>query len=158
MRTISSLESANIAVRYYGECPDTHTQIIETVARLPEEVRDFVSGQCRFISAGRSIYGMVLPGSIGVDDVSQAPENIWIVLLRDPLPKRDAHGIIAHEIAHAFLKHDRLSPDGYPGDSEQQVAGLAKQWGFTGKGADAVYCSRRARIFRTSAAGKPKGE
>lgn len=65
--------------------------------------------------------------------------NRWIIVLTEELPTNDAHGIIAHEIAHAWLRHDRFAD--HPEDCETKAANLTREWGFTGKGADAVYCN-----------------
>ena len=42
---------------------------------------------------------------------------------------------VAHEIAHAFLRHR----EGDPTECEVEAARLAQQWGFTGPAADPDY-------------------
>ncbi len=111
--------------------------IIQTAARLPRDVRAFVFDRCVFLSAGRMLYGMVLPGA------TAKPET-WIILLSERMHGDDLHSFIAHEIAHAWLGHDRLSPE-VPVDHETQAANLAQQWGFIGRGADARHCNAYMR-------------
>jgi hypothetical protein len=60
------------------------------------------------------------------------PEEVqgrWIVLLDERTPEDDMLGVVAHEIAHAWLGHDRCTPDGCPKDCEVQTANLVAQWG-----------------------------
>jgi hypothetical protein len=66
----------------------------------------------------------------------------WIILLDERITDEGEEvtmGIIAHEIAHAWLKHDRHHY-ATPPECEIEAADLAKAWGFTGRGADADYC------------------
>ncbi len=110
---------------YYCDDTDTKKLISETISLLPEDVADFATDRCRFLSVGRDAYGMVFPGSIGVDPYTKRTRNVWLILLSENLKKKDAHSIVAHEIAHAWLQHDRMSPD-VPRDCEVQAADLTK--------------------------------
>ena len=69
---------------------------------------------------------------------------MWLILLDERSVDEDEEseilGTIAHEIAHAWLKHDRMSPD-IPEDCETKAANLAKEWGFQGRGTDPEFCS-----------------
>ena len=69
---------------------------------------------------------------------------MWLLLLDersvDENEESEVLGIIAHEIAHAWLKHDRMSPD-LPDDCETKAANLAKEWGFEGRATDPEFCS-----------------
>ncbi len=121
---------------YLGEDEDLWRQIVEAIERLPEEVRDFALDRCRFLSVARTTHGMVLPGRIGTHEVTNEPT--WLVLLSEAIPAEDVHGAIAHEIAHAWLGHDRLAFP--PDDCEIQAANLTMEWGFSGVGADAEHC------------------
>jgi hypothetical protein len=67
---------------------------------------------------------------------------MWVILLDENIPEEDRESAIAHEVAHARLGHDRLGE--MPDDCETQAANLVKEWGFTGKGADAEYCERQS--------------
>lgn len=132
---------------YYGEDIDTKQTIVEGVARLPLEVQEFVLDRCCFASVGRNALAQVLPGRVGLHPVEQKASNMWIIILTEGFrPDEDNRGMVAHEIAHAWLGHDRLGEP--PPDCEDQAANLAKQWGFTGKAADATHCalmSQRAK-------------
>ena len=133
-----TFDDAHHDLVYYGEDRDLHRQIIETVLQLPERVGRFALDRCRFLSVGESVYGMTLPGRIGLSaGPGRRSRNMWIILLADPLPEEHALSIIADEIAHAWLKHDRLGNP--PKDCEIEAANMTLAWGFTGKGADAEY-------------------
>jgi hypothetical protein len=123
---------------------DLTRTLAETLLCLPEEVAQFACDRCRFISSS-GCYGMVLPGRLGVHPDTRAPEDdLWLILLASDLPEADAHSIVAHEIAHAWLGHDRLSPDLTP-ECEVEAATLTAQWGFSGIGASVDHCDRRRR-------------
>lgn len=104
---------------------------------------------------------MVLPGYIGLDSllrisdgikwasetgklVELVKQQIWLILLDEKIAHNiepeNAQSIIAHEIVHAWLGHDRHSPD-IPKDCEIQAATLTGQWGFQGLGSDVEYCN-----------------
>ena len=132
-------------VSYYGGDQETHELITKTISRLPEEIIEFALSSCVFMSVGRSDYGLVMPPDtkaekpdpkIGVDDrFFYWAHDRWLIFLADHLPDDDALGIIAHEIAHAYLGHDRLNYK-LTMEVEREAANLAKAWGFTGIGTD----------------------
>lgn len=126
---------------YYGENPAMQSLIAETVAHLAEEVRVFALDRCRFVSVGIGATGITLPGRIGVHYLEQESRNCWVIVLDDRVPHDQMHAMIAHEIAHAWLGHDRLGEP--PEDCERQAALLAKKWGFQGNGADPDFCDRK---------------
>lgn len=145
---MNHLELINDRLAYFGDHAPLQQTIVETIARLPDEVAEFALERCRFISVGESLFGVVLPGRIGVDHYrgrpaghySEAlPADNWIIVLADPLPDEGAHSIVAHEIAHAWRGDDRLGNP--PDDCEEATARLTAEWGFSGLGADAEYCS-----------------
>ena len=135
---------------YHGEAFDVGAVIVETIGRLPEEVAEFALEHCVFTSAGESVYGMVLPGRLGVDCYrGREPGNLgravegdkWFVLLADPLPPEDAHSIVAHEIAHAWRRDDKLTAIG-GAEVEVSACQLVRGWGFTGLGCDVDHATR----------------
>jgi hypothetical protein len=132
-------EDVAYALPYYGDDDALMRVIVDALMMLPCEVRAFALEHCCFLSIGRANLGMVLPGRIATDPVRRRTRGRWFVLLAEDLPEGDAHGIVAHEVAHAWLGHDRLSPE-CPQDCEEQTAGLTRDWGFSGKGADAAHC------------------
>ncbi len=131
-------EEIHYDLSYHGESLDIHRQIIETILRLPEKVTKFAVENCCFISVGGAICGITLPGRIATN-LRRTTRNVWIIVLSENCNEKDIHSIIAHEIAHAWRKDDRLANP--PEDCEIQTANLVRDWGFTGCGADAVYCN-----------------
>lgn len=94
--------------------------------RLPNNVRQFVQTQCRFLIFEDHVLGATL--LVG---------RPWIIVLNGNILDRssgdDILGIIAHEIAHAWLGHNgnRLGTR----EEESAAAQTAAAWGFTGIGA-----------------------
>jgi len=151
-----SAEGINDRLMYLGEDLDLRTIIIDTLQRLPRDVARFALEHCRFVSVGRATLGITLPGRVGtsshhrqtswrvipaylhrllgISDREETSEHIWIIVLDERMAFDDVQSVIAHEIAHAWLGHDRLGNP--PEDCEVQTARLVQQWGFTGIGAD----------------------
>ena len=114
---VSEQEIIHDRLVYYGESADMELLVVETIAQLPGEVAEFALDGCCFISVGVAIFGVVLPGRVGRPQVGwdrdlepwqSNPSEKWIVVLAEDLPSTDAHGIVAHEIAHAWRGDDRL--------------------------------------------------
>ena len=82
------------------------------------------------MSAGGATLGTVIPG--------KRLANFWLIFLADDLPFIDTPGIVAHEIAHAWLGHDKLSAE-FTAVVETDAANLTASWGFPGRGADPTY-------------------
>jgi len=112
-------------LNYWGGTDATWRLIVNTIARLPQDVRDFALEECAFLSVGVDILGTVVPPRLTA--------KVWFVLLADGLSAEDGPGIVAHEIAHAWLGHDFMAP---PANCEPEAANLVASWGFTGDGAD----------------------
>jgi hypothetical protein len=137
-------EASQKGVRYNLNLDDTtdgpmEVLIVQTVMRLPDEVKEYVYEDCRIAAiGGEDTLGAVF-----------APGTQWFVMLDATIAKKfddkTAMGIIAHEIAHAWLKHDK-------GDwrlkttCEPEAADLAAQWGFTGFAASADEMKKRYGI------------
>ena len=158
-------ESVGDQLQYYGDDDKLLARIIQTIARLPEEIAQFAIDQCVFLSIGTLNIAMTFPGTVSLGRNRIAAfdesynhlklwENMWLILLEEDPRERmpgdieklgeelgleDVQSIIAHEIGHALLAHDRLGES--PEDCETQAAQLTKSWGFSGKGADAEYCN-----------------
>lgn len=133
-------DEVNDRLRYYGEDANTHRLLVRTIVRLPEEVAEFALERCRFVSVGGADHGLVLPGRVATD-LEDRSTDMWLVVLRDNARADDAESIIAHEIAHAWRRHDRLSLDVYQ-HSEKVAARLTAEWGFSGLGADIEHATR----------------
>ena len=126
-------------VAYYGDDPELHLWIRRTLIKLPVEVARFVIDRCSFASVGRVNFGLILPGRIGVHVVERRSRNTWVIILSENLPASEEESVIAHEIAHAWLGHDRLAE--MSNDVEIEAANLTKKWGFSGRGANPDYCN-----------------
>ena len=107
------------------------------------DAKRFALDRCTFTSVGHDIVGMTLPGRIGVHSAERRSRNVWIIVVLDQELGEEFQTTIAHEIAHAWLGHDRCGE--LPDDCEEQAAKLAKSWGFTGHGADEGSRERRAQ-------------
>lgn len=127
--------STDIAHRlsYFGEHQTTLTRVAQCIAALPTEVREFALDRCRFVSVGHGVCGLTLPGRIATQE--GRTRNVWIIVLDEEEDPDQAKGTIAHEIAHAWLGHDRLGLDSSV-EMEVEAARLAREWGFKGTGAD----------------------
>jgi hypothetical protein len=120
---------------YHGDDPHTHRRIVETIAKLPDRVARFALNRCVYFSAGRVNHGMVLPPrTLG--------RGRWVLVLTETTPERSAQSMIAHEIAHAWLKHDRYAANVDAAEIESGAAQLAREWGFSGRAADPDYQRR----------------
>lgn len=126
-------------ISYYGEYSFMQELITRTVIRLSEEVKQFVLDRCVFVSVGKASTGLILPGRIGVHPIEKKSHNMWVIVLDENIEGEEGCCIIAHEIAHAWLRHDRLG--NMPEDCEIHAANLTKQWGFIGRAADPEFCN-----------------
>ena len=117
---------------HMGEASCWWTSAMWAIHRLPTDVREFVFEKCYFET---------MDGMCGTVFRSSSLAYEWVILLGEPpdgdMFSEDSIGIVAHEIAHAFLGHDSLAGMAgkeVPPDHETQACALAAQWGFTGKG------------------------
>ncbi|TMB65067.1 MAG: hypothetical protein E6J43_12440 [Chloroflexi bacterium] len=124
-------------VAYLGEDNDLRSVIGDTIGRLPDDALLLAADRCVFVSVGRTVEGMTLPGDVlqRVDE----DDPTWLILLDDRIMDTkeadDVESVIAHEIAHAFLGHNRMTDDG---DRSVEIATckLVREWGFEGSGTD----------------------
>jgi hypothetical protein len=128
--------------------------IVEVIRRLPRKVRDYVLDECCFVTAAGH-YAQILP----------MPLQTWLIVLQDELYSQPrGPGSIAHEIAHAYLKHAEPCDLLIGRKQEEEACKLAKKWGFSGSGADPKYFGRqldselaRRHAIATGEAPKPTG-
>jgi hypothetical protein len=126
---------------YYGENFEMRMDIVRTILKLPEPVRNFALDRCRFVSVGKGVAGITLPGRIGSHEVEKRTRNMWIIVLDDSESREQMECSIAHEIGHAWRADDRL---GNPTvDCEVQTGLLVHEWGFRGRGADVEFLRQR---------------
>ena len=116
-------------LRDFADYPRLSKCILHVLKSLPNEVqRDFLDDPKFRVAVEQYVPGrgyrvfMNIPGSLG--DGSRS------VVLRPKLenaPEPFAHWVIAHEFAHAFLRHnDGAETD----DVERDADSLAAEWGF----------------------------
>ena len=92
-----------------------HVRLLNTLARLPEEIYQFTLHEISF-HAGQS-------QTIEVRELCKP----YVIILK----RTDSESLIAHEIAHAYLSYTKAK-----GKSENQEAradDLRKKWGFKKK-------------------------
>ncbi len=92
-----------------------HKRLLNTLARLPEEVYQFTLQKISF-HAGQS-------QTIKVDGIKKP----YMIILK----RTDSESLIAHEIAHAYLNFTKTK---YASDDQETEADeLRKKWGFRKK-------------------------
>jgi len=92
-----------------------HARIVNTLARLPEEVYRFTLENVSF-HAGQS----------QTLEVKELTKSCMIILKRT-----DSESLIAHEIAHAYLGHAKMKSG--TKNIEAEAEELRKNWGFKKK-------------------------
>ena len=90
---------------------------------------EFAIDSCAFFSIGRAGNAQCLPSRFVTEFGAD-----WIIVIYDGAP--DLETVIAHEVAHAFLKHSVVDPLMSQEETERQAREQTRDWGFTGKGAD----------------------
>ena len=88
-------------------------------------MQTFVFTGCFFVS----ISGLVGPVGLAAAPVRLPCDRPWVITLRNSLPPQGALGIIAHEIAHAWLGPN-VPVAQIPSDSETRADEQAAMWGF----------------------------
>lgn len=116
-------------LRDFADYPRLSKCILHVLTMLPNEVqRDFLDDPKFRVAIEQYVPGrgyqvfMNIPGSLG--DGSRS------VVLRPKLEKAPtafAHWVIAHEFAHAYLRHN---DGGETDDVERDADSLAAEWGF----------------------------
>jgi AcrR family transcriptional regulator len=123
---------------YEGDDSGTRETIVAVLARLPEEVREWALDRCRFLSVGGTLAAYPVPGRLVVDPATRRSRGVWLIVIDDRA--EDLEGVIAHELAHVWLRRAGTgSIGGFDAwEAEEEAAeALAHVWGFTGPGTDA---------------------
>ena len=90
------------------------SKIVKTLAKLPNEVQEFVDENVQFIE-----------GRASTIRKKQIIEKTFLIILR----ANNSEFTIAHEVAHAWLNHDEQKVDPSIYDKNQKEANqLAKKW------------------------------
>ena len=123
-------------LRYYGDSPSTEIIIIRTLQALPSKIRKYALAKCVFLSIGNAL------GTVWPSYIINRRERPWLILLKDG---GITDGEVAHEVAHAWLKHDRMDPETGPA-CEIEACRLARECGFDGLAAnEKLYFKGRLR-------------
>jgi hypothetical protein len=123
---------------YYGEDDNFQGTLAHVLVALPEKVRDYTLARCIIFSIGRGAAGIVWPARVAQSSRYRRPK--WLIVISEEAD--DLESTIAHEIAHAWLRHDRMA-EVTPREWEMEAANLARDWGFLGRGADPEFCASR---------------
>ena len=110
-------------IRYLTLDKDTHDAIMQTCARLPDDVFNFVRCKCTLVSLGKTTWGQ----TYRTCSLGETAE--WLILLDDRVSAADLPSSIAHEVAHAYRGHSSGSEQ-----EEQEARDLARSWGLEGLG------------------------
>ncbi len=92
-----------------------HKRLLNTLARLPEEVYQFTLQKISF-HAGQS-------QTIQVEEINKP----YMIILK----RTDSESLIAHEIAHAYLNYNKTKSTS--DNQEVEADELRKKWGFKKK-------------------------
>ena len=92
-----------------------HARLLNTLARLPEEIYQFALEKISF-HAGQS-------QTVQVKEMNKP----YMIILK----RTDSESLIAHEIAHAYLSYTKAKSRSE--DQEAQADELRKKWGFKKK-------------------------
>jgi hypothetical protein len=118
-------EFIRLAKRWTG----LHTRLLNTLARLPEEVYEFTLDKISF-HAGQS-------QTVRVKEINKP----YMIILK----RTDSESLIAHEIAHAYLKYAKTQSKSE--DQEALADELRKKWGFRKKQLCQTYPKGCANCF-----------
>jgi len=120
---------------YLGDDQDLELLIGDVLVRLPDQPLLKAIDSCVFGSVGRSNQGLTLPANV----LNGGEAESWLILLDDAMlaskQTEDIQSVIAHEIAHAYLGHDRVADAGDV-SIELDACRQVREWGFQGSGAD----------------------
>lgn len=131
-------------LNFFGDGFGVRNVIAQTIARLPDEVAEWLLSHCRFLpgSDGERTH-MVCCHSALKRKATPTRDDYWDIMLPDNL-QEDNIGFVANLCAHAYLgfyTEALVFPSSTNADQAAQAANLAKEWGFTGHWTDAARCS-----------------
>ena len=111
---------------FAGDDDQLRLALASVLVRLPKRIRHFVQRRCQILSIGRGARAITWPASIVDKRVK------WLIVMSETAfrSQRQRESLIAHEIAHAWLKHNRLDPD-IALDVEEDADKQAVAWGFS---------------------------
>lgn len=111
---------------FAGDDDRLRLALASVLVRLPKRVRHFVQRRCQILSIGLGSGAITWPASIVDKRVK------WLIVMSETKfrSQRRRESTIAHEVAHAWLGHNRLDPDISP-DVEEEADNQAVAWGFS---------------------------
>jgi len=112
---------------------DLMVLVVKLLLRVPDKIRDFVYRNCRFSSmCNTAVYR----------DLEEFKRCPWHIFLYEEYSDRiDYQSVIAQQIAHAYLGHNKKGGFMPPEIEEalkyeKEACALVKKWGFVGIGAE----------------------
>lgn len=114
---------------YHGDSVEVQAVLDDVLERLPNAVGKFAFEFCTFFSVGRGLHGQTLRTHYLRNAGIKPFDELWVIVLHeDDVLGDDAHQLVAHEIAHAWLEWHR-DADGSPDfNDEDAVDTLAADW------------------------------
>lgn len=109
-------------LNYIGVSDHTKWIIVETICKLPKEVKEFVYKKCLFIS---------LTDGICLFEPHNHQDQ-WIIILSDTLNRKDLYATATRNIAYAWLQRNSIPKKNIYEckDAEEQTIALLTYWGI----------------------------
>ncbi len=110
-------------IKHIGVSDPAKSIIVETISRLPKEVKEFVFAKCLFIT--------VTDGLCLFEPHTN--QGQWIIVLSGTLNRKDLFATTARNIAYAWLQRRTLSKENLHEckDTEDQTGALLTYWGIS---------------------------
>jgi hypothetical protein len=108
------------SVNYVGHCGTIKSIIVDTICKLPKDVKKFACEECLFVSVADGICLSLVNA-----------KHKWTIVLSETVEIGNS-ATVAKNIAHAWLRHKsssdmKLTP---PGNADDQILTLITAWGF----------------------------
>lgn len=146
-------------IPYFGLNEVMRMSLAQVLTHIPESVREFVLEKCVITTSAEPLLGGVVWKAQIPKRALDSPHEFWLIVLSELVwsvgsgilrgqSLKDAtkgqkerwkkatkkqnerwRHIIAHEIARAYLNHDRMNLE-LPEDTEAEANRLVAQWGF----------------------------
>jgi len=109
-------------LNYVGNCWNIQTIIVETLCRLPREVKEFACQRCQFVSITEGVCLNLFNTKCK-----------WIIIISEVLDKKDVCKTITINVARAWLHHRSLldADSKETKDAEEQAIALVTNWGLS---------------------------
>lgn len=97
--------------------------LVKVLLQLPQSVREFALSRCLFVAMPLHVTGVTYEAFL-LEQALSNPRHFYLIVIHDYGFKKEF--VIAHEIAHAYMKEQRS----YPENVEAEADKLAAEWGF----------------------------